>query len=90
MAKYSQSKSDRIDESLGMRRGAERNYSQSYKSRRDESMGSRGGGMELADNTQASTVKSIPSDSEQYDLGRVKPYVCGSMGYPSEALKNSI
>ncbi|MDX1532809.1 MAG: hypothetical protein R3230_01230 [Nitrosopumilaceae archaeon] len=31
--------SDRKDESLGMKDGAERNYSQSYKDRRDESYG---------------------------------------------------
>ncbi len=34
-----QSRKDRMDESLGMRRGAERDFKQSYKSRRDESMG---------------------------------------------------
>lgn len=42
MAKrYYQSKADRMDESLGERRGKESGKSQSYKSRRDESMGMR-------------------------------------------------
>lgn len=34
-----QGKKDRMDESLGMRRGKESTKSQSYKSRRDESKG---------------------------------------------------
>lgn len=34
-----QSKSSRLDESLGMRRGKESTKKQSYKSRRDESRG---------------------------------------------------
>lgn len=34
-----QSKADRMDESLGMRRGKESKKKQSYKSRRDESKG---------------------------------------------------
>ena len=34
-----QSKKDRVDESLGMRRGKESSKKQSYKSRRDESAG---------------------------------------------------
>lgn len=37
--RYYQSKADRMDESLGMRRGKESTKKQSYKSRRDESMG---------------------------------------------------
>lgn len=37
--KYYQSKADRMDESLGMRRGKESTKKQSYKDRRDESMG---------------------------------------------------
>lgn len=36
-----QSKSDKMDESLGMRRGKESTKKQSYKSRRDESKGMR-------------------------------------------------
>lgn len=34
-----QTKADRLDESLGMRRGKESTKKQSYKSRRDESRG---------------------------------------------------
>lgn len=36
-----QSKSSRMDESLGMRRGKESTKKQSYKDRRDESMGAK-------------------------------------------------
>ena len=36
-----QGSNDRLDESLGMRRGKESKKSQSYKSRRDESRGSK-------------------------------------------------
>lgn len=36
-----QSKADKMDESLGMRRGKESGKKQSYKSRRDESKGMR-------------------------------------------------
>lgn len=38
-----QSKADRLDESLGMRRGKESGKKQSYKDRRDESRGARKG-----------------------------------------------
>ena len=48
------------------------------------------GGMNIKDNTQASPVKSINTNSEQYDLGRVKKYSASSKGYPSSALPNSI
>ena len=37
-----QSANDRLDESLGARRGKESTKSQSYKSRRDESRGAKG------------------------------------------------
>lgn len=36
-----QSKADKMDESLGMRRGKESKKKQSYKSRRDESKGAK-------------------------------------------------
>lgn len=99
MAKYGQSRADRMDESLGMRRGPERDKKQSYKARRDESMGMKramdkrmpqradyhDSGFNLRDNTQASEVKTINTNSEQYDLGRVRKYRCGSRGYPAEA-----
>ena len=47
-------------------------------------------GMNLKDNTQASPVKSINTNSEQYDVSKIKKYSCGSKGYPSQALPNSI
>ena len=47
-------------------------------------------GINIKDNTQASPVKSIKTNSEQYDLGKIKKYSCGSKGYPSQALPNSI
>lgn len=58
-----------------------------------KSMGSKpnyGKGFNLQDNTQASSVKGINTMSERYDLGKVKKYSCGSKGYPSQALPNSI
>lgn len=36
-----QSKADKLDESLGMRRGKEADKKQSFKARRDESKGAR-------------------------------------------------
>jgi hypothetical protein len=97
-----QSKASRMDESLGMRRGAESGKSQSYKARRDESMGAekamsrrdkeRGdrSGMayktfDVPDNQQAWEVRKVNTNSEQYDLDRIKPYNDGSKGYPAEA-----
>lgn len=110
MAKYSQSSSDRMDESLGMRNGPKRDKKQSYKDRRDESMGMKRSeydesmgmkrsenkrypqkadysmkGFEIRDNEQAPQVRKINTNSEQYDLGRVKKLQCGSRGYPAEA-----
>ncbi len=46
--------------------------------------------MKLKDNTQASPVKSISTNSEQYDVGKIKKYSAGSKGYPSQALPGSI
>jgi len=85
-----QSRNDRLDESLGMRRGKESMKMQSYKDRRDESRGMKGRGgsvFNLKDGTQASEVKMVPTDSEKYDMGRVREYSCGSKGYPAEAWK---
>ena len=81
---------DRKDESLGMKRGKESGKKQSYKSRRDESRGmrkeKRGGGVfNLKDGTQASEVKNVPANSEQYDMGRIQEESIGSKGYPAEA-----
>ena len=93
MAKYSQSKASRMDESLGMRRGKESSKSQSYKSRRDESMGMKNSArmgkgernFDLRDNTQAPSVRNVPTDAEKYDMNRIQYYSSGSKGYPSEA-----
>jgi hypothetical protein len=88
-----------MDESLGMRDGKESNKSQSYKSRRDESKGMSRAmdkraphradyhmkGFEIKDNAQAPIVRDINTNSEQYDLGRVRKYSNGSRGYPAEA-----
>lgn len=86
----SQGYNSRLDESLSMKDGKESSKSQSFKSRRDESRGARkgksgGSVFNLKDNTQASEVKKVPTDSEKYDLGRVQKYSCGSKGYPAEA-----
>ena len=80
----------RLDESLGERRGKESGKMQSYKDRRDESRGTRRkeskrGVFNLKDNTQASEVKQVSTNSEKYDMGRIKEYSCGSKGYPAEA-----
>jgi hypothetical protein len=97
-----QSRKDRMDESLGMRRGAEKDMKQSYKARRHESEGAehamsrrdkeRGerSGMsyrtfDVKDNQQAWEVRPINTNSEQYDLDRIRPYSDGSKGYPAEA-----
>lgn len=85
---------DRLDESLGMRRGKESGKTQSYKSRRDESRGMKkamkaekhsGGTFNLKDGAQEGDVRQINTNTEQYDIGRIKPYKCGSKGYPAEA-----
>lgn len=39
----------------------------------------------LKDNTQASPVKSIKTDSQKYDRGRCRYYSDGSKGYPAQA-----
>ena len=80
----------RLDESLGMRRGKESSKMQSYKDRRDESRGARrgksgGSVFNLKDGTQASEVKKMSTDTEKYDMGRIRPYSSGSKGYPAEA-----
>jgi hypothetical protein len=79
-----------MDESLSMKDGKESSKSQSFKSRRDESRGmrkskDRGGVFNLKDNTQAGDVKYVSTNSEQYDMGRVRYESVGSKGYPAEA-----
>ena len=97
-----QDRKARMDESLGMRRGPERDYEESYRDRRHESEGAervmksrdseRGerSGMsyktfDVPDNQQAWETRSINTNSEQYDLNRIRPYTDGSKGYPAEA-----
>ena len=87
---YKQGYDDRMDESLGMRDGKESGKKQSYKDRRDESRGmrkskDRGGVFDLRDGEQAPSVKHVPTDSEQYDMDRVRYESVGSKGYPAEA-----
>lgn len=43
------------------------------------------GKLKMSDNTQGSNVRKVNSNTEQYDLGRVKKYPCTSKGYPAEA-----
>lgn len=69
---YKQGYNDRMDESAGMKR--------SMRKSKD-----RGGSFNLKDGTQASEVKSVSTNSEQYDMGRCQYYSSGSKGYPSEA-----
>lgn len=96
MAKYSQGYSDRMDESLGMRRGAESEMSQSYKSRRDESMGMKksyasksnerympkGMGGKVMGHDRKPSSCSVPVGE---DWSKVKPFKPGNLGYPSKA-----
>ncbi|MFO7881191.1 MAG: hypothetical protein R6U52_01470 [Kosmotogaceae bacterium] len=41
----------------------------------------------LKDNTHSSPVKSIPTMSENYDMGKMRYYSCGTKGYPSQAMQ---
>jgi len=45
----------------------------------------KGKGMNLKDNTQASGVRKINTNAEQYDIGRINKLKSNSQGYPSEA-----
>lgn len=44
----------------------------------------------VKDNTHASPVKSISTEAEKADVGRIKPYSAGNKGYPAPALPNSL
>lgn len=46
---------------------------------------SKGGTFNVPDNQQAWEVRKINTNSEQYDLNRIRPYSDGSKGYPAEA-----
>lgn len=84
MAKYKQSGSDRMDESLGMRRGKESGKSQSYKSRRDESRGMSKAmsGKKVMKHDKAPSGISVPCGE---GWSEVKPFKVGNKGYPSQA-----
>jgi len=88
MAKYKQGYSDRMDESLGMRRGKESGMSQSYKSRRDESRGMNDRYMPKGMNEKVMGHDKKPS-SCNVPVGdgfkEVKPFRSGNLGYPSKA-----
>lgn len=65
-------------------------YRQSANDRLDESRGDSRRGREQAvfnipDNRQAGEVRYVNTNSQQYDLNRIRPYECGSRGYPAEA-----
>ena len=89
---HTQGYNDRMDESLGMREGKGSSKKQSYSNRRDESRGmrkskDRGGVFNLKDGEQAGYVKYVSTNSEQYDMGRVRYETVGSKGYPAQAWK---
>lgn len=91
-----QTRADRMDESLGMRRGKESEMKQSYKDRRDESEGmrkrmdhdrreERGSRVrELRDNMHAFEMYDVSSDAEK-EGQRIEPYRAGKLGYSAEA-----
>lgn len=43
--------------------------------------------MKLKDNTQASSVYGIDTDSEKYDMDRVRYDTVGTKGYPRQAFE---
>lgn len=95
MAQYKQGYNDRLDESLGMRRGKESSMKQSFKDRRDESRG-----MSKSDRTRSRRdygrmPKDLGHDSktyacdwlgaEQSDLSRLSEIPNNNRGYPQKA-----
>lgn len=86
---------DRLDESLGMRRGKESSKSQSYKARRDESRG-----MAKAD-VKMKNERYMPKGMDKVmghekgpkkvnvpcgeGFAEVKPFKSGNLGYPRQA-----
>lgn len=77
---FKQSYKDRRDESRGMKKAMDRR-----EDKRSDRSGREYGKFDLRDNVQAGEVKYINTNSEQYDLNRIRPYECGSRGYPAEA-----
>lgn len=45
--------------------------------------------MNLADNTQASPVKSIPTMTQDYDMGKMRYNSDGTKGYPAKAMQGN-
>lgn len=95
MAKMKQGYNSRLDESLGMRRGAEKSKMQSYKDRRDESRAMRS-------NARSENEKYMPKGMgskimrhekspmkidapECQGWKEVKPFRPGNLGYPRQA-----
>lgn len=77
---YKQGYKDRMDESLGMRRGKESTKKQSYKDRRDESKGMKG-----VMHHDSKPMKCNAFEAQKDDLGRIKMKPMNDRGYPSEA-----
>lgn len=92
---YKQGYSDRKDESLGMRDGAERYKKQSYKARRDESYA-------MKDDVKMKNERYMPKGMNKKVMGHdkapknidvpcgegfkeVKPFYDGNKGYPPQA-----
>lgn len=82
MAKYKQGYSDRMDESLGIRRGKESSKKQSYKDRRDESYGMKD--MGVMDH-EKKPMKCNAFAAQKKDLGRLKREPSNNRGYPEQA-----
>lgn len=72
---------DRLDESLGMRRGPERDMKQGYKARRDESRGMKNAMKEMG-HDKAPMKCNVPMGQ---GFKEVKPMKQGNMGYPKQA-----
>jgi hypothetical protein len=78
---------DRLDESLGMRRGKESKMKQSYKARRDESRGMSDRydmGMGVMGH-EKKPMKCNAFEAQKYDMGRVQREPMDSRGYPKMA-----
>lgn len=82
MAMYKQSRSDRMDESLGMRRGKESGKMQSYKDRRDESYGMKDKGVM---GHEKKPMSCNPLKAQQADLSRLKMEPMDYRGTPKQA-----
>lgn len=82
MAKYKQGYADRMDESLGMRRGKESGMKQSYKARRDESYGMRDMGVM---GHEKKPMKCNAFEAQKSDMGRLKREPQDNRGYPKKA-----